>query len=82
MECVNLFRQVPMDMLNEPIYINVLNGCSHCGLTNEAKEIFEKIPSDKRTNKIYTTLVKDAMIIKFLLINQCSDRRFKSFVQV
>ena len=84
-ECVELFRQVPVDMLDEATYVNVLNGCSHYGLTKEAHDIFETIPVDNRTKKIYTIMAKMyvfAAIFKFLLINQCLDRWLKSFVWV
>lgn len=68
MECVQFFHQIPMNMLNESIYICVLNGCSHCGLINEAREIFDKIPLEKRTEKIYT-----ARVTKFFF---CDDFYF------
>lgn len=86
MDCIQLFRQVPMDMLNESIYVSVLNGCAHCGLINEAREVLEKIPLEKRTEKIYTTMVKKFFCpfcccgFQFLSIDRCLDRWSKSFV--
>ena len=82
MECVQFFGQIPVDMLNEPIYISVLNGCSHCGLINEAREIFEKIPVEKQTDKIYTSMVKKLFCcdFQFLCIDQRIDRWSESFV--
>jgi pentatricopeptide repeat protein len=56
-QAVELFRQVPLDMLNEWIYVCVLNACSHSGLIQEAREIFNEIPINQKTNKIYTTMV-------------------------
>ena len=79
MECVQLFRQISVDMLNESIYINVLNGCSHSGLINEALEISERIPPENRTEKIYTTMVKIFLFscdLHFLLVDQRTGRRF------
>jgi pentatricopeptide repeat protein len=56
-QAVELFRQVRLDMLNEWIYVCVLNACSHSGLIQEAREIFNEIPIDEKTNKIYATMV-------------------------
>ncbi|CAF4468152.1 unnamed protein product, partial [Adineta steineri] len=39
------------------IYVCVLNACSHSALVNQAQEIFHSIPSDQRTEQIYTTMV-------------------------
>ena len=63
MECVQLFRRIPVDMLDESMYVIVLNGCSHSGLANEARNIFENIPLEKRTEKIYTTMVKRIFLL-------------------
>ena len=83
MECVQFFRQIPMNMLNESVYISVLNGCSHCGLINEAQEIFAKIPLERRTEKIYTTMVAKFFCcchFHFLWIDQYIDRWSESLV--
>jgi pentatricopeptide repeat protein len=56
-QAVELFRQVRLDMLNEWIYVCVLNACSHSGLIQEAREIFNEIPINQKTNRIYTTMV-------------------------
>ncbi len=57
MQAVELFRQVPFDMLNESIYVCLLNACSHSGLIQESREIFNEIPINQKTNRIYTTMV-------------------------
>ncbi len=57
-EAVRLFNQLPNEILNSWIYVCVLNACSHSGLVQQAKEIFEKIPIKERTNQIFTTMVK------------------------
>ncbi len=56
-QAVELFRQVRLDMLNEWIYVCVLNACSHSGLIQEAREIFNEIPINQKTNRIYATMV-------------------------
>jgi pentatricopeptide repeat protein len=56
-QAVELFRQVPLDMLNDWIYACLLNACSHSGLIQEAREIFNEIPINQKTNRIYTTMV-------------------------
>ena len=58
-EAIELFHQVPVDTMDEWIYVCVLNACSHSGLTDNAQQIFERIPNERRTEKIYTTLVID-----------------------
>jgi pentatricopeptide repeat protein len=57
-EAVQLFNQLSNEVLDDWIYVCVLNACSHSGLVHQAKEIFEKIPIKERTNQIYTTMVK------------------------
>ena len=63
-QAIELFRQVPLDMLNEWIYVSIMNACSHSGLIQEAREIFNEIPINQKTNKIYTTMVNH---FRFLL---------------
>jgi hypothetical protein len=57
-EAVQLFNQLSNEILNSRIYVYVLNACSHSGLVHQAKEIFENIPIEERTNHICTTMVK------------------------
>ena len=47
-EAVQLFRQLPPNILNGWIYVSVLNACSHSGLIEEAQQIFDRIPIDER----------------------------------
>jgi len=56
-EAIELFNKIPSNMLNETIYICVLNACSHSALIDQARKIFEQIPLEKRTVEIYTTMV-------------------------
>jgi pentatricopeptide repeat protein len=59
-EAVELFSKIPLKMLDERTYICVLNACSHSGLVDQAKKIFENIPN--KTEFIFTTMVN-----KFIL---------------
>jgi pentatricopeptide repeat protein len=68
-EAVQLFNQLSNEILNDYIYVCVLNACSHSGLVHQAKEIFEKIPINERTNQIYTTMVKRKNISHIDLIS-------------
>ena len=52
---VDLYMSMPEQMRNEITNICVLNACSHSGLLNEARSIFEKI--SPRTVYITTTMV-------------------------
>ncbi|CAF1215326.1 unnamed protein product, partial [Didymodactylos carnosus] len=56
-QAVELFRQISFDMLDNWIYVCVLNACSHSALVNEARKIFDKISMNERTEQIYTTMV-------------------------
>ena len=56
-EAIELFNRIPSNMLDDVIYICVLNACSHSGLADQAWKIFETIPSNQRTEQIYTTMV-------------------------
>ena len=46
---------MPSDFVHEVTHVCVLNACSHSGLVDEARSIFNGIAN--RTEKIYTTMV-------------------------
>jgi len=76
-EAVQLFNQLSNEVLDDWIYVCVLNACSHSGLVHQAKEIFEKIPTKERTNQIYTTMVKRKKHISqidfYVNLDRCSQ---------
>ncbi|CAF3989148.1 unnamed protein product, partial [Rotaria sordida] len=43
LEAVDLYRKMPDHLRNEITYVCVLNACSHSGLLNEARSIFNEI---------------------------------------
>jgi hypothetical protein len=43
----------------ESILISVLNACAHGGLVKEAQKIFDEISDDKRSIKMWNTLVSE-----------------------
>lgn len=53
---VELFHQMPIELINDRTYVCVLNACSHSGLVDQARSIFENIQT--KTEIIYTTMVK------------------------
>ena len=55
LEAVHLFEQIPRKMRDDVSHVTVLNACSHCGLLNQARTIFEQIPN--KTKRITTTMV-------------------------
>lgn len=57
LQAVQLFSIIPSAMFNSWIYVCVLNACSHSALVDRAKQIFDQIPFDDRTDQIYTTMV-------------------------
>ncbi|CAF1219763.1 unnamed protein product [Adineta ricciae] len=54
-EAVELYRRIPSDLCNEVVNVCALNACSHAGLLNECRHIFDQIPH--KTTKIVTTMV-------------------------
>jgi len=55
LEAIELYHQMPSELINEVTYICVLNACSHSGLIDEARSIFRNIQT--KTEKIYGTMV-------------------------
>jgi pentatricopeptide repeat protein len=54
-EAIDLYRRISNDLRDEISYISVLNACSHSGLLDEARAIFNEINS--KTKQIITTMV-------------------------
>jgi pentatricopeptide repeat protein len=55
LQAIELYHQMPSELINEVTYICVLNACSHSGLIDEARSIFRNIQT--KTEKIYGTMV-------------------------
>ena len=68
-EAFDLFRSLPEEILDNCIYVCVLNACSHSGLVVEACQIFEKIPLNQRTEAIYTAMVMSVVSQTFEIIS-------------
>jgi len=56
-EAIALFYRIPLEMINDWIYVCVLNACSHSGLIEEGEKIFNMIPQQQKTEKIYTSMI-------------------------
>ena len=56
-EAVQLYNKIPIEIIDDIINLCVLNACSHSSLIDEAQNIFKNIRLDKRTEKIYSTMV-------------------------
>ena len=54
-QALELYRKMPKHLHDEVTHICVLNACSHSGLLNEARSIFNEITI--KTDKIITTMV-------------------------
>jgi hypothetical protein len=55
-QAIKLYSQVPSELIVESTQVCVLNACSHSGLIQEARSIFQNIPI--KTERIYTTMVQ------------------------
>ncbi|CAF1315617.1 unnamed protein product, partial [Rotaria sordida] len=53
-EAIELYRQMPNELHDEVTHICVLNACSHSGLLDQARNIFNEIPL--KTEKIVTAM--------------------------
>ena len=75
-QAIELFHQVPANLLDRWIYVCVLNACSHSGLIDEARQILGKIPAEKKTEKVYTTMVDTHLPLGLSSIGKafCSGR--------
>lgn len=62
-EAVTLYRQMPKNLQNSITHICVLNACSHAGLVDEARAIFNQI--ETKTEHIMSTMVEYIMIEKY-----------------
>ncbi|CAM4770811.1 unnamed protein product [Rotaria magnacalcarata] len=54
-EAVKLFHQMPKELINDITYTSVLNACSHSGLVDAARSIFNNIQT--KTDIIYTAMI-------------------------
>ena len=57
---IELYRQMPENLINEVTHICVINACSHSGYVNEARSIFKNIQI--KTDRIYTTMVYQTLV--------------------
>ena len=62
LEAVDLYRKMPNDLRNDVSHICVLNACSHSGLLDAARSIFNEIA--EKTDRIITTMV--CLFAKFI----------------
>lgn len=54
-EALQLYRQLPPELINEVTNVCVLSACSHAGLVDEARSIFHNI--ENKTSRIYGAMV-------------------------
>ena len=62
-EAIELFNRIPAKMIDNYIYVCVLNACSHSGLIDEGENIFNSIPQEQKTEKIYTSMVSNLFFL-------------------
>ena len=55
-EAIDLYRQMPEQIRNPVTHMCVLNACSHAGLVDQARLIFDRIHT--KTDKIIVTMVR------------------------
>jgi pentatricopeptide repeat protein len=54
-DALELYHRMPKELIVEKTHVCVLNACSHSGLVNEARAIFQNIPM--KTEWDYTVMV-------------------------
>lgn len=54
-EAVELYQEMPNNLRDEISHVCVLNACSHSGLLDQAKKIFNEVPI--KTQKIFAVMV-------------------------
>jgi len=54
-QAVDLYHRMPQEYIDEITHVCVLNACSHAGLVDDARQIFDNISHP--TAKIITTMV-------------------------
>ncbi|CAF2852964.1 unnamed protein product [Rotaria sp. Silwood2] len=54
-EAIKIYRHMPIEIIDEVVNICVLNACSHSGLVDDARIVFNNIQN--KTEKIYTTMI-------------------------
>jgi pentatricopeptide repeat protein len=77
-DAIALYRQMPEKMRNAVSHICVLNACSHSGLVDEARAIFNDI--DVKSEKIISTMVSLSLLKSFLLTETILLYWFRSIV--
>jgi hypothetical protein len=53
-QAIELYRQMPEELITNVTDVCVLNACSHSGLVDEARFIFKNI--EMKTDRIYTAM--------------------------
>ena len=66
-QAIELFHQMPSELILEATYVSVLNACSHSGLVDEARSIFKNI--NNKTDTFFFSRVNSRYAM---------DRRFFS----
>jgi hypothetical protein len=71
LEAVSLFyrSRAQLSGNTQSIWISVLTACAHGGLVHEAQKIFDDIPHEQRSVKIWNSLVK--MIFVLTTASRC-----------
>ena len=58
-DAIDVYRQMPANIRDEVSHICVMNACSHAGLVDEARTIFDAV--GRKTEKIIGTMVRSLM---------------------
>ena len=60
-EAIELFHHMPKEFINDITYVCVLNACSHAGLGNAARSIFNNIP--QKTEFLFFVLFRSIVLV-------------------
>ena len=69
LEAISLYRKMPNNLRDDVSHICVLNACSHSGLVDEARSIFDDISN--KTEKIVAAMVCVSLLnsLDLILLN-------------
>jgi len=74
-EAIDLYQQISNDLRDEVSHICVLNACSHSGLLDQGRSVFDEI-------KIKTERITTTMVCLFTYCDPFSFTKYEHFILI